>query len=230
MSRRRERIELELRQKEILEYVFGGVDSRMTPGQAYGPDARKVARGAMGRWRFGLEPDDVIAEALVRMLRRVANDPSPIGNIGGYFRTTCRSVCAEIANGNSRFEMAGADEMLEDRSEPVGDGPTTAEVADILNRLRALTDLLGSDPVTVSGVLTWITLEADQDIDLTGVPVPAAGVPAHERLRWPALWFATGKDALFRSPTAIRRRRQRLIAKIVDLRVLVLAMAGSERS
>jgi hypothetical protein len=224
---------LEQRQQEIFDYVFDGGDVAVAGRPNYRSDAVAVARSAMRRWKFGLELDDVIAEALVRMLRRVGNDPSPIGNIGGYFRLTCRSVCTDIANGNSRLPTVSAGETIAEIAEiteSVPDGPTADEVADLLTRLRALTELLGTEALAVSGVLTWITLEADDDIDLTGVPIPKGGVSAAERMRWPALWFATGQDALFRSPTATRRRRQRMITKIVDLRTVVIAAARSERS
>ena len=203
----------------------------------YGPEAMRVARQEFGRTRLPLEAEDVVNEAVSKIVGWCHRNPDrPIDNVGALFRTTCRSVCTDVLrgaqrrvpetddglpddDGGSRHLLASDDPSME-RVTDVGHGSSTD---DLLVRLRVLVERLGASAVAISGALTFLALSVDPHIDVSDAPAPKAGVASDRASGWPALWFATRESGLFVNRTAVNRRRQRRISEIFSLLDLVRA-------
>lgn len=197
----------------------------------YGPDAMAIARQEFRKLRLSLEPEDVIGEAVGKIVRWCRRHPErPVENLGGLFRTACRQVCLDLVRGNGRrvHEIDGGlpdedgpgHEILADRDDGVGavlDEVDGSSAHQILERLRVLIERLGSSAVAISGALTFVTLSTDPDIDVSDAPAPKAGVARDRAFGWPALWFATRHPGLFVNNSSVNRRRQRRISEIFTL-------------
>lgn len=90
--------------------------------------------------------------------------------------------------------------------------------AQLLNRYRLCVEECADGMKDLSAVLTWTTLATNPDVNLDGVPKQTSGAHVDEWERWPALWFSCRNTNLFKGDDRRRRKRNRELQKISELR------------
>jgi DNA-directed RNA polymerase specialized sigma24 family protein len=239
MSRRDRLVEPDPRIAQILEFLNGNGE------EMYSAKARKIATTRLTRSGLPADPhsvDELILDTHVAITRTFESTPSsaPLDSAEAYFRTALANRLKDLFRSRDRrvkeVPPGGiADDpewrdAIAHRLEGTGnEGIVIEDDADstLIDRFRTLVDHHGRvsrDHVTISGVLTWLTLEIDDLVPYDDAPSPAAGVAENARLGWPALWFAKRDASLFASGAsrATQRRRQRAMGKISDFRAFIV--------
>jgi DNA-directed RNA polymerase specialized sigma24 family protein len=191
------------------------------------PEAKVIAKRVCRSTRLGLDPDDLLAEAMVRICRRIARDPEGLEDveIPAYCTTVMRHLVRDAWSRRPIGGVQSVDEFTE-AVVPITDDAEGVAIqdglwldSDDLAHWRVAVEALGEDPVHVSAALSGLYLSTDESIRPDDLPWDQKRNDVRHRVTWPALWCATRDRGLFPSDGRRRsdgraRTRQRMLDKI----------------
>jgi hypothetical protein len=184
--------------------------------------ARRIAirRGLSG---FDALSANVVQDAKVAVwMRMQSSAPLDVDSPAAYGTTVIRSVVRKLAQGRDRLvpdhlaDGGGAGGAHFD----VGADPGEMH---LLDDLRVVVErLTDRQPWVTSAMLSFVTLTAYPEVELDGVPRPAAGATPDQARGWPALWFAGKRDHFPQEEDSQRDRarknqaRSRMIRTVLE--------------
>lgn len=200
-----------------------------------GADARAAATAELQGLRArGLDADDLLADAALRLWRTLRDRPAPVDEgpdghgLVRYARRAVRNAAVDAFRALARRPEVPV--------EAVGDRPgddvalVVPEAGGWLDGARrALHADLAVASTPAAAALVAVTVLADEATLAADVPQPQRGATPAQAAAWAGLWFVGG-DALFPADddTASRQRRSRATRQVDHhLRAAVVAAADT---
>lgn len=188
-----------------------------------GSDARAAAEAELrGAVVVGLEADDLLADASVRLWRtlRAREEPVDDGDDGRgvirYARRALRHAAIDAFRAAARRPEVPVPEPIE---VPADDGDRDTTGRGWLHAVRrALHAEMESSPRAGAAALATAAVLADDLALAPDVPQPLRGATTSQAAVWAGLWFVEGGDLFPADPdAAARQRRSRASARVADL-------------